>query len=73
MQLVECCVMVAAGLIVRWLPKLKGEGEVEDDHLFDDQIYWEVSEAGREGRGRKREGVCVCVCAIHGRWEVNIL
>ena len=44
-------VLVYAGFVVRWLPKLKGESEVEGDQMFDDKVYWEVS-----------EGVCVWMC-----------
>ncbi|CAI8034311.1 Ammonium transporter Rh type B-B [Geodia barretti] len=30
------------GAIVRFLPKLKGEDDVDEDHLFDDEICWEL-------------------------------
>ena len=47
---------MCTGAIVRFLPKLKGEDDVDEDHLFDDEICWEV----REGR-RERDEVCTTV------------
>ena len=39
---------MCTGAIVRFLPKLKGEDDVDEDHLFDDEICWEVREGRRE-------------------------